>query len=314
MERVQVALTHRAVELRLQAERRGGGNLTNPSRGNLVPARLQPEREVAGGGVGRRRRARGRLDRAAHQAAEIKRSARLGPGARQTAPTKGLNADDRADDVAVDVEIACFHPRGDMGDRLVEAGVEAKGQAIAGRVDAIDQRVEPAALVADDVKDRPEHLALQLGNVRKFDDRRRDKGAVRGRVGERERIHLVAAGAHRLDVAGDVPLRFGRDDWADVDRQPIGAADGEFLQRAAQHGEDTVGNFLLQAQDAQRRAALAGAVEGGGDDVGHHLFGERGAVDDHRILAARLGDQRDRRAIWRGAGGEFALDQPGDFG
>ena len=76
--------------------------------------------------------------------------------------------------------------------------------------------------------------------------------------------------------------------------------------RALQHGERAVGDILLQAEHAQRRAALAGAVEGGGDDVADHLLGERRGIDHQRVLPAGLGDQRDglavglsRSASWR---------------
>jgi hypothetical protein len=81
---------------------------------------------------------------------------------------------------------------------------------------------------------------------------------------------------------------------------PISTASGRCgrsqfsLQRALQHGQHAVGHVLLQAEHAQRRAALAGAVEGRGDDIADHLFGERGGIDDHGVLAAGLGDQRDR--------------------
>ena len=56
---------------------------------------------------------------------------------------------------------------------------------------------------------------------------------------------------------------------------------------ASTSGRDVV----LNAEDAQRRAALAGAVERGGERIGDDLLGERRAVDDHRVLAAGLGDQ-----------------------
>ncbi|PAV68634.1 hypothetical protein WR25_18437 [Diploscapter pachys] len=173
-----------------------------------------------------------------------------------------------------------------MRDRLVEARVQAERQAIAGGVDPVDQPVQLGAAEADDVQHRPEHLALQLGDVGQFDDRRRDEGAVRGVARERELFDAVAAVTHLRDVRVDIGLRLGGDDRADVGRQRVGAADRQLVQRALDHRERAVGDLLLQTQDAQRRTALACAVEGGGDDVRHHLFGERGGIDDHRILPA----------------------------
>ncbi len=52
-----------------------------------------------------------------------------------------------------------------------------------------------------------------------------------------------------------------------------------------------IGDIVLQAQDAQRGAALSGAVEGRRDHIGNDLFRERRTVDDHRVLAAGLGHQ-----------------------
>src|SRR3546814_8422622 len=46
-----------------------------------------------------------------------------------------------------------------------------------------------------------------------------------------------------------------------------------------------------------RRAPLPRRSECRGDDVLHHLFGQRGRIDDHRVDPARLGDQRQDRAL-----------------
>jgi hypothetical protein len=65
----------------------------------------------------------------------------------------------------------------------------------------------------------------------------------------------------------------------------------------ARNLEHARGNLVLQAKDAQRRAALAGAVECGGEDVGHDLLGQRARIHEHRVEAPRLGDERDERAV-----------------
>ena len=65
----------------------------------------------------------------------------------------------------------------------------------------------------------------------------------------------------------------------------------------AQHLQRALGDLLLQHQQAQRRAALAGRAEGRGDDVLHHLLGQSGGIDDHRVDPAGLGDQRDDRPV-----------------
>ncbi len=75
----------------------------------------------------------------------------------------------------------------------------------------------------------------------------------------------------------------------------------------AQH---VIGDVVLHAQHAQRRAALPGAVERGREGVGDDLLGQCGAVDDHRVLAAGLGDQH-RIVVARG---ELPVDEPRDLG
>jgi hypothetical protein len=273
---------------------------------------FQPACEGLQGGVGLVLRRRFGI--LLHQPPQIERPARLGPGARQAAPAKGLHADHRADDIAVDVEVPRLHPPADMGDGGIEPRVQPEGQPVAGGVDRIDQRIEPVTAIADDMQHRAKNLTPQIGDGIQFDDGRRDEAAMGGAFRQIEPLHPVALGLHRGDMGFDACLGLLGDDRADVHRQPLGAADAQFAQGAAQHLQRAVGDLLLQAQDAQRRAALPRAVEGRGDDIAHHLLGQRRAVDDHRVLAAGLGDQRDRGAIRRQALGQLLLDQPRHLG
>ena len=86
-------------------------------------------------------------------------------------------------------------------------------------------------------------------------------------------------------------------------------ADLELARGPDQHAQNLVGHILLQEQHAQRRAALAGAVESGSERIVDHLLRQRRGIDDHGVEAAGLGDQLDDRAV---AGGERAVD--GDAG
>src|SRR5690606_35942703 len=117
---------------------------------------VEPGDEVAQRRVGMHRillrRDRGLL----HEAADIERAASLGTRAGKAAPAEGLHADDRADDVAVDVDVADLDAARDMRDRLVEARVQAEGEAVTRGVDIIDQPVEIGAAEADDVQDGAE--------------------------------------------------------------------------------------------------------------------------------------------------------------
>src|SRR3546814_5811532 len=81
--------------------------------------------------------------------------------------------------------------------------MQAEGQAIAGRVDRIHQRVQPCAGEADDVQHRPEHLPPQLRDVVDLDDRRRHEAAMRAFLRQWLLLHRAAQGAHRLYVPPD---------------------------------------------------------------------------------------------------------------
>ena len=101
------------------------------------------------------------------EAAQIKRPARLGAGAREAVAAEGLDADDGADGVAVDVDIAGADPVGDESNGFVKAGMEAEGQAIAEGIDAIDEADEIAAGIAHDMQHRAEDFAGQLLDARR---------------------------------------------------------------------------------------------------------------------------------------------------
>ncbi len=83
---------------------------------------------------------------------------------------------------------------------------------------------------------------------------------------------------------------------------------------ALEHLQRPVRHVLLQTQHPQGRTALPSAVEGRGEHIEHHLFGQRRRIDHQRILAARFGDQRHGRAIGERASGQLLFDQPRDLG
>ncbi len=190
-----------------------------------------------------------------------------------------------------------------MGDGLVDAGVQAEGEAVAGGVDLVDHRVEPLAPEAQHMQHRAEHLALQLGERADLDQGRRHEGArARARPACRAARRCGRPRAVRAMCSSMVPLASA------VMTGPVSVArctrvaERQLLERALQHGEDAIGDVLLQAEHPQRGTALAGGIEGGGDDVAHHLLGERGGIDDHRILPAGLGDERNDAAFRAEAG------------
>ena len=71
----------------------------------------------------------------------------------------------------------------------------------------------------------------------------------------------------------------------------------EQVHRARDHLDHLIGDFLLKDQQAQRRTTLARRPERGCQHVGHNLFGKRSRIDDHRVDAPGLRNQRDQRAV-----------------
>ena len=121
-----------------------------------------------------------------------------------------------------------------------------------------------------------------------------------------------AAGVlHRGDPAIELGLRFGVDHRADMGCDVARIADFEFARRADQHVEHALGDVVLQAQQPQRRTALAGGAERGCDHVVGDLLGQSGGIDDHGVDAAGLGDQRHDRSVLCG---ERAVDRAADLG
>src|SRR5438876_6941684 len=106
------------------------------------------------------------------------RAAGLGPGAREAFAPEGLHAHDRADHVAVNVGVADLEAAVHGLDRLVDPAVDAERQAVAGRGDGIQELVEPAALPAHHMQDRPEHLALEPADAVDLESARREEETV----------------------------------------------------------------------------------------------------------------------------------------
>ena len=91
--------------------------------------------------------------------------------------------------------------------------------------------------------------------------------------GKRKLEHRCAGGAHPRDVAAQSGKGLGIDHRTDVGVEPARVAEGELGHRALEHREHALGDVGLQAEDAQCRAALAGAIERGADGVGDDLLG-----------------------------------------
>ncbi len=100
----------------------------------------------------------------------------------------------------------------------------------------------------------------------------------------------------RADVCGELRARVRVDHRADVGREQSRVADHELVHPSAKEAQHVLGRVLLEAEEAQRRAALTRAVERGLRGIAYDLLRQRRAVDDHRVHPARLRDQRRERA------------------
>jgi hypothetical protein len=147
------------------------------------------------------------------------------------------------------------------------------------------------------VQDRSENFPCEARDAVDLVGPRCEEGAVAGcfvveRASmdrHRETVEPAAVGLeHRagspVDHRSDVGFEVGR------------VADAQFLHGAGEHFADPVGDVGLDEQHAQCRAALAGRVEGRGDDIADDLLGQRRGIGDQRVLTAGLGDQRQQRA------------------
>ncbi len=92
-------------------------------------------------------------------------------------------------------------------------------------------------------------------------------------------------------------FRFSIDHRPDMNGRSRGSPIAKFACGARYHLDHAIGDVVLNEQQTQRRAALAGRTKRRHHDVVGDLFGQGGRVDDHRIDAAGFRDQRHDRAV-----------------
>jgi hypothetical protein len=134
-------------------------------------------------------------------------------------------------------------PTPDMRHRIIDPALYAERQAVAGRRNLVDRRVESVAGPAHDVQDRAEYLALKAV-------RRIDLEGVRGEeitaLGARRQLAFedeAALAPHPLGVELQTAPRLGIDHRADIGRDRQGIADREFPHRPRQHRDQALGDI-----------------------------------------------------------------------
>ena len=143
--------------------------------------------------------------------------------------------------------------------------MDAVREPVSGRVDRVDQRRQLVASPAHDVQHRAEHFARQHRDAADAAEIDRCVGATNV---PRAHSSAAAAGtraAPRACIAAmcacERVARVGVDHRADIGGEPARIARHRARAARLRACEHDVGDVVLQAQDAQRRAALARAVE-----------------------------------------------------
>ena len=166
---------------------------------------------------------------------------------------------------------------------------------------------------------RAEDFLLQIGNgahferLRRHQIRKRRCGLLIDRqFGFRRLVQQRSGFFHQtFAVAANAVEGFAVDDRADIGGQLRRVARDQLLRGAADHPDHMVGDLGVHTQQAQRRTTLAGTAK----CALHHriadLLGQGGAVHQHGIDAAGLGDQRHDSAV---LGRQRAVDDSGHRG
>ena len=214
------------------------------------------------------------------------RAARLWAGAGQALAAEWLAADNRADLVAVDVDVAdakrvnhALHP-------VVDAGVQTERQSVAGGIDGLHHGPDLIGAEGGQMQDRAEDFARHVGDAGHADHHGGDEMALcrGGNFGDH-----AAFGAGLGDICRDVGSGVGVDHGAHVSGKRPRIAQREFGHGTGQHVDQRLGDVFLNIKAAQGRTALTCRLEGRAKDVAHRLFGQGGAVDQHRVQATGFG-------------------------
>ena len=116
-------------------------------------------------------------------------------------------------------------------------------------------------------------------------------------IGQRQSFNCEPARGAIGYVGFEQALRSSVNHRADIGGKLRRIAHAQRRKPAADHVQHRIGNILLQIKHPQRRTALPRALECAADHVAHHLFGQGGAIDDHRVLPAGFRDQRGNRPV-----------------
>ena len=118
-----------------------------------------------------------------------------------------------------------------------------------------------------------------------------------------------------LDMRRDPGARGFIDDGPHIGVQVPRRVHAQRVHRALQHGQQPLGDVVLNIETAQRGTALTGGLEGGFHNGLHGLFRQGRAIDNHGVKAAGFSDERRARSEVRGhtrTNFECGLRRPGE--
>ena len=133
--------------------------------------------------------------------------------------------------------------------------MQAHGQTVACGVDLRQHDIELIALVANKVKNRPKHFALEFSNAVYFNqsgqhERSFTQGMAAAALRPVNPMHPMAPRLHRLDVMLNALLCLSINHRAHIGLQLCGAAHAQLSHCAQQHVQHAVGCIFLNAQHA----------------------------------------------------------------
>nr|MBC6968325.1 hypothetical protein [Roseobacter litoralis] len=189
-----------------------------------------------------------------------------------------------------------------MLDTIINPRVQAEGQPVAGGVDRVDYLVKFVGFESGHMQDRPENLALQIGDACDFDQGRGDKSPA---IGCREFRQNATLATRLRNVIGNALAGGLVDHGTHIGGKMPGHTKAQRVHRTSQHAGEILGDVFLNIEAAQRGAALARRLKCAFNHRLNGLLRQGGAVHDHRVEPAGFGNERRAgRAVLRHGGAD----------
>ena len=210
------------------------------------------------------------------KAFDIVRTACFRAGTRFTLTAERLHANNGPNHVAVHIAVANTQLLRNLAHGAVDTRMDAHRQAITGRIDLIENLVQIARLVANNVNNRAKHLTFKNIKRRNFKAMRRKECAVLAFGQDVTGMQQLGFLGHAFGMRDKGFARFFVNHRSDVDIKEFRVTNAQFLHRPDQHVAKFIGDVFLNEQDAQGRATLPGGLESGNDRILNNLFRQCG--------------------------------------